>query len=215
MVARRQERIEQGLRHLRSADPVMARMIRQVGPFAMRLERNRFWMLVRAILSQQLSTKAARTICARVEMLLEGQRIPQAVGSLTVEQLRTAGVSLRKSEYILELAQEVASGNVVLANIGRRKDEEIVKLLTEARGIGRWTAEMFLIFSLGRLDVLPVSDLGIRTAIRDNYALTKLPSESECQRIGSNWRPFTSVASWYCWRSIDAVTPKKKTGYPV
>ena len=181
----------------------------------MRLERNRFWMLVRAILSQQVSTKAARTIRARVEMLLEGQRMPQAVGSLTVEQLRTAGVSLRKSEYILELAQEVASGNVVLQNISRRKDEEIVELLTEVRGIGRWTAEMFLIFSLGRLDVLPVSDLGIRTAIRDSYALIELPSESECHRIGSNWRPFASVASWYCWRSIDGVRPKKKTGYPV
>jgi len=214
-VPKRQDRIEDGLRQLRFIDPVMAGMIRTVGPFVMKLERNRFWLLVRSILSQQISTKAARTICARVELLLDGKKTAHAVSSLTIEQLQTVGVSLRKSEYILGLAREVETGNIPLAIIGRLNDEKAIELLTKVRGIGRWTAEMFLIFSLGRLDVFPVTDLGIRAAIRDNYALSKLPTESECHRIGGKWSPFASVASWYCWRSLDGVKPKKRIGYPV
>ncbi len=214
----RQTRIREAVEHLTQADPVLARLIEAVGPFTLRTHRDRFDLLARSILSQQLSTKAARTIRERLLAELDGSRLcPQAICSLPTARLRKAGLSQRKAEYLRELAENVVSGRLPLHRLGRLPDEEVIERLVEIRGIGVWTAQMFLIFALGRLDVFPADDLGIRVAIRDLYGLEELPQRATSQRIADPWRPFRSVASWYLWRSRDgtAATKAKDAGYPV
>ena len=119
------------------------------------------------------------------------------------EQIRSAGVSPQKARYILDLAANVQDGRVDLRQIGRFSDERVIEQLTKVKGIGRWTAQMFLIFSLGRLDIFPHDDLGVRKAIRNRYGLNELPDKETSCSIAEKWRPFASVASWYCWRSLD------------
>ena len=128
----------------------------------------------------------------------------------TVDQLRSVGLSPQKASYVADLARKVNDGTVDLRQIGRLSDERVVEQLTQVRGIGRWTAQMFLIFSLGRLDVFPHDDLGVRTAIRDRYGLADLPDKQTAHAIAAPWRPYASVASWYCWRTLDL---KRKTGH--
>ncbi|MCA9248284.1 MAG: DNA-3-methyladenine glycosylase 2 family protein [Planctomycetales bacterium] len=197
-------KVAQALRHLRRRDPVMRRVIDDVGSFTLRLQRDRFQVLVRSIISQQISTAAARSIRLRL-IELAGPRGLEAtrLAELSAEQMRTAGVSPQKAAYLGDLAQRVCSGALELRTIGRLADERIVDELTQVKGIGRWTAQMFLIFSLGRLDVFPHDDLGVRSAIRNRYGLAELPTKSESTAIASSWRPYASVASWYCWRSLE------------
>ncbi|MEO7403126.1 MAG: DNA-3-methyladenine glycosylase 2 family protein, partial [Burkholderiales bacterium] len=126
-------------------------------------------------------------------------------------QLRAAGLSAAKASYVRDLSDAVVSGRVVLRQIARKPDEEIIEELIQVKGIGRWTAQMFLIFSLGRLDVLPVDDLGVRVAIRDLYGLVELPDNKTSERVAESWRPYASVASWYCWRSIPLQRAKVAT----
>ncbi len=209
--------VEDAVSHLHSADPVMSSLIHQVGPFTLRRETNRFGMLVRSIISQQISTSAARAIRARIEALVAPEAPTAAnLAALSDEQLRGAGLSPQKLSYLRDLCRHVDEGSVELRSIGRRSDEEIIEELTRIRGIGRWTAQMFLIFSLGRLDVLPHDDLGVRSAIRDLYGLESLPGKRECHEIAQPWRPYASVASWYCWRSGDLkkATPADTSKYP-
>jgi DNA-3-methyladenine glycosylase II len=192
------------VRHLSKHDPVLRSVIRRAGPFKLRLERNRFRMLVRSIASQQLSTAAARTIMARVESLAgPGQMTAADIARLTPAQLRSAGLSAQKVNYLQELTAAVIDGRLPLGRLGRADDETVIGELTAIKGIGRWTAQMFLIFSLGRLDVFPHDDLGVRAAIRDLYGLAELPDKSASHEIAAAWRPYASVGSWYCWRSID------------
>jgi DNA-3-methyladenine glycosylase II len=192
------------LRHLRSNDPVMKAIIRDVGPFTLRPERDRFRMLVRSIISQQISTGAARSIRQRlVELCAPAGLTAARLIRFSPEQLRSAGVSPQKAKYILDLAAHVQDGLVDLRQIGRFSDERVIEQLTTVKGIGRWTAQMFLIFSLGRLDIFPHDDLGVRKAIRNRYELTELPDKETSCSIAEKWRPFASVASWYCWRSLD------------
>ncbi len=191
-------------RHFRRADPVVHRVIRQVGPFTLKPNRNRFGMLVGSIISQQLSTKAARTIRGRLEELV--QPLPmtaESIAKLSKQQLRSAGLSNNKADYVLDLTAKVLEGDVRLKAMGRKTDEEVIEDLTRVHGIGRWTAQMFLIFSLGRLDVFPYDDLGVRMAIKNLYGLAEPPNKAVAQRIAAPWKPFSSVASWYCWRSLD------------
>jgi DNA-3-methyladenine glycosylase II len=200
----KQTDIQKARRHLRAADPVMRAVIDAVGPFTLRLERDRFAMLVRSIISQQISTAAARSIRKRLQELV-GPEGPKAanLAQFTVNELRSVGLSPQKASYIGDLARKVSDRTVDLRQIGRLPDERVVALLTQVRGIGRWTAQMFLIFSLGRLDVFPHDDLGVRTAIRDRYGLAELPDKLTAFSIAAPWRPYASVASWYCWRSLD------------
>jgi len=192
------------LKHLRSNDPVMKTIIREVGPCKLRPERDRFRMLVRSIISQQISTGAARSIRQRLEELTAPDGFTAAsLKRFSPEQLRSAGVSPQKANYILDLAVKVQDGNVDLRQIGRFSDERVIEQLTTVKGIGRWTAQMFLIFSLGRLDIFPHDDLGVRSAIRDRYGLDELPDKEASCAIAEQWRPYASVASWYCWRSLD------------
>jgi DNA-3-methyladenine glycosylase II len=196
--------IEQAIRHLRKADPVMRNVIRKAGPFTMQLHRNRFRALVFSILGQQISGKAAASIRARlIEYLKPEQISPQSIARLTPEKLRSVGVSPQKANYLLDLATQVAEGKLRLDRVARMSDENVIDALVQVKGIGVWTAQMFLIFSLGRPDVFPHDDLGVRSAIRNLYGLDELPNKEISHRIATPWRPYASVASWYCWRSLE------------
>jgi DNA-3-methyladenine glycosylase II len=192
------------LQHLCAKDRVLRKVIDSVGPFTLRVERRRFAMLVRSIISQQISTGAARSIRKRLEDLVAPDDLTEAsIGCLSVVELRAVGVSPQKAGYLVDLAQKVSTGDVNLSHIGRLSNESVIGELTQVKGIGRWTAQMFLIFALGRLDVFPHDDLGVRTAIRELYGFDELPDKSECLEIATPWSPYESVASWYCWRLID------------
>ena len=196
--------IQQALRHLRRADPVMRQVIRKAGPFTLRPHRNRFRALVFSIVSQQISGKAAASIRAKLVEYLKPQPISAAsIARLTLEELRSVGVSPQKAGYLLDLANRVTRGDLRLDRVARMSDEEVIDALIQVKGIGVWTAQMFLIFSLGRLDVFPHDDLGVRSAIRNLYGLDALPDKEISHRIATPWRPYASVASWYCWRSLE------------
>ena len=182
----------------------MRDVIRRAGPFTLQLRRDRFSALVYSILGQQISGKAASAIRARLVNRLKPQRISAtSLASLSPEELRAVGVSLPKARYLLDLADRVAGGHLRLDRMGRLTDEGVIEALTEVKGIGVWTAQMFLIFSLGRLDVFPHDDLGVRVAIRRLYGLEELPDKETGHKIAAAWRPYASVASWYCWRSLE------------
>jgi DNA-3-methyladenine glycosylase II len=199
-------------------DPVLAAIIRQHGTCALGEARDRFdhfTMLVRAIVFQQLSTKAATTIYNRLlERMPGGVANPQALSSLSDDQLRAAGISRQKASYLRDLGSKVAAGEVPLDSVDALADEEIITALTKVKGIGRWTAEMFLIFRLQRPDVLPVNDLGILNAIQKVYRLRKKPSAQRLRQIGEPWRPYRSIACWYLWRTLDPPAPSKRPARP-
>jgi DNA-3-methyladenine glycosylase II len=195
--------------HLRSADPVLARVIDAVGPIEIALRRERFASLGRAIIFQQLAGAAARTIHDRFVALFPGRRFPapRQVLDAPPEDLRRVGLSRQKSLYLKDLALHVANGTLNFHRFPRMDDEEIILELTRVHGIGRWTAEMFLMFNLGRPDVLPVDDLGIRNAARRLYRMRKVPDAKRLRALADRWRPYRSAASWYLWRSGDIVLP--------
>jgi DNA-3-methyladenine glycosylase II len=201
--------VQLAMRHLRRADPIMRDVIRRAGPFTLRLHRNRFRSLVFSILGQQISGKAAAAIRARlVEYLVPDQISPQSIARLNPAELRTIGLSTQKSAYVLDLAKRVVEGELKLNRVARMPDEEVIQVLTQVKGIGVWTAQMFLIFSLGRLDVFPHDDLGVRMAIRNLYGLDELPNKDPSNRIATPWRPYATIASWYCWRSLEFGKPQ-------
>ncbi len=207
---------EEAVRHLRANDQVLREVIDAVGAFCLKLETNRFGMLVRSVISQQLSTSAARAIRLRVESLVPAPMSPQFLAQVPITKLQAVGVSKPKALCVSEIAHRACDGRVNLDKYSKYSDVKILDELTDIKGIGVWTVHMFLMFSLGRLDVLPHGDLGVRSAMRDLYGLNGLPSKNECHAIAERWRPFSSVASWYCWRSIDLKRklPTSSTGYP-
>lgn len=194
-------------RALMRQDPVLAAIIKTHGACELGAARDRFdhfAMLVRAIVFQQLSTKAATTIHNRlIESLNGGALTPEALAALSDEQMRTAGISRQKAAYLRDLCAKVSSGLVPLAALDEMSDEEVIASLTQVKGIGRWSAEMFLIFRLQRPDVLPLGDLGILNAIQKAYRLRKKPTAARMSKLGEAWKPYRSVASWYLWRSLD------------
>ena len=208
------KKVEAAIRHLKSADPIMNSLIERAGPFVLKLNRDRFGMLVRSILSQQISTNAARSIRMRLDELLKPNRLSaEALINVTDEQLRAVGLSRQKISYLRDLTACVYEGRLRLERIGRLADEEAIVELTQVKGIGRWTAQMFLIFSLGRLDVFPHDDLGIRSSIKELYALGELPDKQRSHEIAAAWKPYASIATWYCWRHLDvkpAPTPTER-----
>jgi DNA-3-methyladenine glycosylase II len=195
--------------HLRGADPVMARIIEAVGPIEIALRRERFQSLSRAIIFQQLAGAAAHTIYTRFVALFPGRRFPspRQVIDASNEDLRRVGLSRQKSLYLKDLAAHVDSGILNFHRFHKMEDEEIILDLTRVHGVGRWTAEMFLMFNLGRPDVLPVDDLGVRNAVRRLYRLRKMPDAKRLRALAERWRPYRSAASWYLWRSSDIVLP--------
>jgi DNA-3-methyladenine glycosylase II len=193
-------------RLLLGRDPVLAALIRQHGPcgLAAAQRTDHFTALVRAITNQQLSTKAAATIYTRLAALMPGDvPVPDAVSALTDTELRQVGYSRQKIGYLRDLCRRVQDGTLDLAEIEALPDEEVIARLTQVKGIGRWSAEMFLMFRLHRPDILPLGDLGIVNAIRRQYRLRKAPTPERMRKIGRAWEPYRSVACWYLWRSLD------------
>jgi DNA-3-methyladenine glycosylase II len=186
----------------------MRRLYEQVGPCVLRAPQgDNFAALARSIVFQQLTGKAANTIWGRVAALLGGAPTPQNVLSTTEEQLRAAGLSRNKAASIRDLAMKAGDGSVPLTGFDELSDDEIVVRLSAVRGIGVWTAEMFLIFQLRRLDVWPIGDLGVRKGYARAFELSAPPGPKELEPLGDAFRPFRTVAAWYCWRAVDTVTP--------
>jgi DNA-3-methyladenine glycosylase II len=192
--------------HLRRVDPVMAAVIERVGPcrFATADGLSHFEAVSRSIIYQQLSGKAAATIHGRFQSLFDGLP-PHAQGLLALgeERLREAGLSRQKASYLRDLSRRVAAGEIPIDRLHELPDDDVVRHLTSVKGVGTWTAQMFLMFRLGRPDVLPGLDLGIRKAVQQAYRLRKLPTPERVEKIGAVWAPYRSIASWYLWRSID------------
>ena len=198
---------EEACRHLCARDARLRRVIGAAGPFTMRPEpaQSPFLALARAIVYQQLTGKAAGTILGRVVDLFPRRRItPELLLGIDHDTLRAAGLSNAKTLALQDLARRTLDGTVPsLARLRRLDDEAIVERLTAVRGVGRWTVEMLLIFRLGRPDVLPVGDLGVRKGFAVTYGLAELPTIEELTRKAERWRPFRSVASWYMWRATE------------
>jgi DNA-3-methyladenine glycosylase II len=196
---------------LRAADPVLARVIDEVGPdgpgdLGVTRSSDRYGALVRSIVGQQLSTRSAQAIYGRLTDRFGG-RTPTPVEVLEddPDELRqSVGLSHAKGAYLRSLAEHVLDGSLDLEHLDRLPDEDVIAALTAVRGIGPWSADMFLIFRLGRPDVLPVGDLGIRRAFMLHYGLPELPSAAEMERIAEPWRPYRTLASLYLWRSLQA-----------
>ena len=193
-------------RHLKRSDATMAMIVEKVGRcrYDEAQSRASFAALARVIVYQQLSGKAAATIYGRfVKALGRRQPNPASILDTPVETLRAAGLSGQKTAYLIDLARKVDSGALSLRRLRHLADEEVITELTQVKGIGRWTAHMYLMFHLGRLDVLPVGDLGIRAGARDAYGLAELPDAATLERLAEPWRPYRSIGSWYLWRIQD------------
>lgn len=192
------------VKHLGKVDPKLKDLIRRVGPFTLKTHRDRFDLLVRSILSQQISTKAARAIRLRLADRVAPEPIsPASISRLSDIDLRSVGLSAQKVSYLRDLAEHTLSGRLPLHTLGRMDDAAVIERLVEVRGIGLWTAQMFLMFALGRLDVFPHDDLGLRSSIRSLYGLADLPDKKMSLQISAPWAPYRTIASWYCWRLSD------------
>ena len=194
--------------HLAAVDPVMRRLIEQIGPFSLkpRMRRSPFESLTRAIAYQQLHDKAAESILKRFIVLCPGRRFPRPddLLAMDVNALRQAGFSRPKIMALRDLAEKTLDGTVPTSRmLNQLDDEAIIQRLVEIRGIGRWTVEMLLIFQLGRLDVLPVHDFGVRNGFRIGYRRTTMPTPQQVWQHGERWRPFRTAAAWYLWRAAD------------
>lgn len=203
---------EAAIAHLGAHDPALGRLIRAAGPFDLQLRTTAtvFVALAEAIVYQQLSGKAAGTIFGRVRALFprRGLTADRVLGA-PAEALRRAGLSRAKVLALRDLAQRVVSGEVpTLARIRRMDDEAIVERLTEIRGIGRWTAQMLLIFRLGRPDVLPVDDYGLRKGFAITFKKRELPAPRDVEKYAERWKPYRTVASWYLWRAVELESPR-------
>lgn len=202
--AARQPLPPEGVALLAERDPVLRGVIERVGPFEASYEPDLWWSLIDAISSQQLSVKAASSIVGRLAVLGPGggRPTPRELLALDEAALRAAGLSGAKVRYVRDLAERWSDGRLEAGRLPDLPDEAVVEHLTAVKGIGRWTAEMTLIFTLRRPDVLPVDDLGLRVAVQRAYGLAERPGRAELARIGEPWRPYRSVATLYLWRSL-------------
>jgi DNA-3-methyladenine glycosylase II len=190
--------------HLKKADPVLCSLIDRVGAYRMVYREPTFETLVRSIVYQQLSGRVASVIFGRLAGLMpDGKMTPQGILKLTPAKMRKAGLSKQKTAYIRDLARKTNRGAVRFEALPDLPDHEVIEHLTQVKGIGVWTAHMFLIFALQRLDVLPTGDLGVRMAIRKAYGMDDLPHPKQIEELALTWRPYCTIASWYLWRSLD------------
>jgi DNA-3-methyladenine glycosylase II len=201
--------IRKAVKHLKSVDPVLEQLMERIGPVSVEARRVPvFPSLAQAIIYQQLNGKAADTILGRFKALFGDTLFPSAeqVLAMQPEYLRSAGLSRPKASYIRGIAETAASGSLpTLKECDELTDAEIVQRLTEMKGVGRWTVEMFLIFNLGRMDVLPVHDLGVRRGFQVAYGKRKMPEPEQLERFGEKWRPYRTVAARYLWRAVDSL----------
>jgi DNA-3-methyladenine glycosylase II len=192
--------------HLKRADPVLATIIERVGQFRMNYEEPAFQSLAEAIVYQQLHGKAAATIFQRLTDLAGTPLTAEGILKLSTEQLRSVGLSKQKLSYLRDLAARTEARELDFARLPDLPDAEVIRQLTQVKGIGVWTAHMFLMFSLRRPDILPTGDLGIQMAIRKHYRKRKLPKPMQMEKIARCWAPYRSVACWYLWQSMDVKT---------
>ncbi|MGI0064026.1 MAG: DNA-3-methyladenine glycosylase family protein [Nitrosopumilaceae archaeon] len=184
-------------------DPKFAKIIMQVGDYNVKITKNRYQSLVEAIISQQLSGSAANSIIKKFRKLYKSKfPKPRDVIKTSDSKLRTTGLSKMKIVYIKELSKKIESKELNMRKISTQSDEQVIEVLTDVKGIGRWTAEMFLIFSLGRLDILPVGDLGLKKGIQSMYSLKDLPEKEQIEQLTESWKPYRTVATWYLWKSL-------------
>src|SRR5215216_978407 len=196
--------------HLKKVDPRLAQVIEKLGPYKgwPPSDGTHFDAVARSIVFQQLSGKAAGTIHGRFQGLYGGRTpLPSELASTSDEQLRAVGLSRQKSAYLKDLGARVATGQLSIETLHELTDEEVITALTQVKGIGRWTAQMFLMFRLGRPDVLPDLDLGVQKGIQKAYHLRKLPTPERVKKFGAKWAPYRTVGSWYMWRLLDAPVP--------
>ena len=197
------------LDHFKSVDPILEGLINRIGAITISARRVPvFESLVQSVIYQQLNGKAADTILGRFKALFGDGHFPspEQVLAMDLERLRSAGLSRPKANYIRGIAEKAASGSLpTLKKCDKLADDEIAQCLTEMKGVGRWTVEMFLIFNLGRLDVLPVQDLGVRRGFQIAYGKRKMPEPEQLERFGEKWRPYRTVAARYLWRAVDSV----------
>jgi DNA-3-methyladenine glycosylase II len=204
------ELIRKARRHLSRRDPRLQRLMKQLGPFTLRPTGVSFVILVRAIISQLISSKAAITIYGRLEASLHDGRVtPATILEANEETLRSVGLSATKARALRDLAERVSTGALPLELLVEMTDEEVTARLLPVHGIGTWTTEMFLIFALGRPDVLPVDDFGLRAGVRDVYEMAELPDRKSLRALAEPWRPYRTVATWYFWRSRGGVPQSK------
>jgi len=198
--------MRKAVNHLKKSDPVLRAIIERVGPCRMEFGVPEFCSLAEAIVYQQLNGKAAVTIFSRFAALAGEPLTPEGILKLSDEQLRSVGLSKQKSAYLKDLAAKTAAGLLDFARLPELTDEEVIQHLTQVKGIGVWTAHMFLMFSLRRPNVLPTGDYGVQMAIRKHYKKRKLPKPKDMEKIAKAWEPYRSVACWYMWRSLDIKT---------
>jgi DNA-3-methyladenine glycosylase II len=196
--------MKEAILHLKRRDPVLSEIIDRVGDYRIQFRDPVFETLVRSIVYQQLSGKVASVIFGRLHQAVAGEVTPENILKLRPARMRKLGLSKQKTAYIRDLARHTRDGAVVFEELPGLSDGEVIERLTVVKGIGVWTAHMFLMFALQRTDVLPVGDLGIRTAMRKAYGLPEMPQPAEMEQIASLWRPYCSVASWYLWRSLES-----------
>ncbi len=189
--------------HLKKSDPVLATMMARVGPFRMTYRDPTFEALVRAIAFQQLNGKAAATIFNRLVEAAGGSITPESILALSEAQMRACGLSRQKLSYLRDLAQKTQSGELDFTRLSQMSEQEVIDHLTRVKGIGVWSAQMFLIFALRHPDIMPTADYGIRLAIKKAYGKRKLPNAKQILRISQCWQPYRSIACWYLWRSLD------------
>lgn len=198
--------MRKAVNHLKKSDPVLRAIIERVGPCRMEFGTPEFSSLAEAIVYQQLNGKAAVTIFNRFAALAGEPLTPEGILKLTDAQLRSVGLSKQKSAYLKDLAAKTASGLLDFESLPDLTDEEVIQHLTQVKGIGVWTAHMFLMFSLRRPNVLPTGDYGVQVAMRKHYKKRKLPKPKDMEKIAKAWAPYRSVACWYMWRSLDIKT---------
>ncbi len=191
----------EGVRFLKR-DPKLKKIIASVGDYTLKRKRHYFAVLVESIISQQLATRAAETIFDRFKDLYPTFPTTSEILATRKSKLRSVGLSSMKVEYLKDLASRIDQGKVRLDTLSKMNDEKVIEHLTQVKGIGRWTAEMFLIFSLGRPDVLPIHDLGLQKGVQRAFSLSQLPKPNEVEDIGKRWKPYRSIATWYLWKSL-------------
>ncbi len=201
---------KKGLAHLRKSDPVLSRLITRHKIPPIELRKDLYGALIRSIIFQQISGKAGASILKKFKGLY-GNSIPTPKEFLSTpeKKVKSAGISPQKYSYLVDLSERILDGRLELKKFHRMDNDSVVTELDEVRGIGRWTAEMFLMFVLGRTDVLPVDDLGLQKGLRKVYGLRTLPSEERFRKIASRWHPYCTIACLYLWRSMDAPEPEK------
>jgi 3-methyladenine DNA glycosylase/8-oxoguanine DNA glycosylase len=198
--------MRKAVNHLKQCDPILRAIIERVGPCRMEFGPAEFCSLAEAIVYQQLNGKAAVTIWKRFAATAGEPVTPEGILQLSDEQLRAVGLSKQKSAYLKDLAAKTAAGLLDFSKLPELADEDVIEHLTQVKGIGVWTAHMFLIFSLRRPNVLPTGDYGVQMAIKKHYRKRKLPKPKDIEKIARVWEPYRSIACWYMWRSLDIKT---------